>query len=124
MERKQGFLFRCVDVVMELFAMSATLAHARRMADDRNPEAPRAMELADLFCRMSRRKVGELFRALWRNDDNAMNRLAAGVMTGRYTWLEKGTLDIGLDADAFKTRSISEGRAKAAPPEAPTAAVS
>src|SRR5262245_50950898 len=39
MERKQGFLFRCVDVVMELFAMAATLSRARQMVDDRDPEA-------------------------------------------------------------------------------------
>ena len=39
MERKQGFLFRCVDVVMELFAMSATISHARQMLDARHPEA-------------------------------------------------------------------------------------
>src|SRR5262249_45516388 len=29
MERKQGFLFRCVDIVMELFAMAASISHAR-----------------------------------------------------------------------------------------------
>ena len=39
MERKQGFLFRCVDIVMELFAMAATISHARSMRDARDPEA-------------------------------------------------------------------------------------
>src|ERR1051325_8306118 len=67
MERKQGFLFRCVDIVMELFAMSATIARARRMADDRDPNAEKAAALADLFCRSSRRKVRRLFRSLWSN---------------------------------------------------------
>ena len=33
MERKQGFLFRCVDVVMELFAMSAAVSRAKKMTD-------------------------------------------------------------------------------------------
>ncbi len=33
MERKQGFLFRCVDIVMELFAMAATISHARSVQD-------------------------------------------------------------------------------------------
>src|SRR5262249_48387593 len=61
MERKQGFLFRCVDIVMELFAMTATVAHARQLLDDRHPEAERAAQLADLFCRGSRRKVKRLF---------------------------------------------------------------
>src|SRR4030095_5539654 len=56
MERKQGFLFRCVDVVMELFAMAASVSHARHMVDARDPEAERALELADLFCRPARRQ--------------------------------------------------------------------
>src|SRR5262249_38995979 len=42
MERKQGFLFRCVDVVMELFAMAASVSHARRLLDEGDPEAERA----------------------------------------------------------------------------------
>src|SRR5215467_9808716 len=54
MERKQGFLFRCVDIVMELFAMSAAASQARSMRDSGSPEAPQALELADLFCRQAR----------------------------------------------------------------------
>jgi hypothetical protein len=105
MERKQGFLFRCVDVVMELFAMAATVSHARRLADDRAPQAAEAMELADLFCRMARRKVQRLFRDLWRNDDVRKNRVAGSVMGARHRWLEEGKLDMRLTAEAFKTRS-------------------
>ena len=37
MERKQGFLFRCVDVVMELFAMAATLSRTRTLLDAGSP---------------------------------------------------------------------------------------
>ncbi len=106
MERKQGFLFRCVDIVMELFAMAATVSRARRMADDRDPEAEKAAELADLFCRMSRRKVRRLFRDLWSNEDARRNRVAAHVLGGEHAWLERGILDIGLGPDAFKTQSL------------------
>jgi alkylation response protein AidB-like acyl-CoA dehydrogenase len=106
MERKQGFLFRCVDVVMELFAMAATISRARQMVDARDPEAERALELADLFCRTARRKVRRLFHDLWRNDDAEKNRVAASVMRGEQAWLEQGAMDIGLTAEAFKTRSL------------------
>jgi alkylation response protein AidB-like acyl-CoA dehydrogenase len=109
MERKQGFLFRCVDVVMELFAMSAACSHARRLADQGNPNAAEAADLADLFCRMARRRVKRWFRDLWRNDDAAKNQLAARVMDGRHAWLEEGILDVGLDGDAFRTRGMTEG---------------
>jgi hypothetical protein len=110
MERKQGFLFRCVDIVMELFVMAAAVSHARRMTDDRDPAAAHATELADLFCRLSRRKVRRLFADLWRNDDGRLNRVAARVLAGEEGWLERGILDIGLTPDAFKTRSILERR--------------
>jgi alkylation response protein AidB-like acyl-CoA dehydrogenase len=112
MERKQGFLFRCVDIVMELFAMSATISRARRMADDRDPNAEKAIELADLFCRMSRRKVRGLFRALWSNEDARQNAVAAEFLRGEHAWLERGILDIGLTPDAFKTQSLVAMRAK------------
>jgi len=111
MERKQGFLFRCVDVVMELFAMAAVISRARQMVDDRDPEAERALALADLFCRTARRKVRRLFRDLWVNEDARKNQVAATVMQGEQVWLEKGAMDIGLTPEAFKTRSLVERRA-------------
>jgi hypothetical protein len=101
-----------VDVVMELFAMAATLSRARHMVDARDPEAERALELADLFCRAARRKVRRLFHDLWRNEDAAKNRVAAGVMRGEQAWLEQGAMDIGLTAEAFKTRSLLAQRRK------------
>src|SRR4029453_15965471 len=106
MERKQGFLFRCVDVVMELFAMAATISRTRQMVDARAPEGGRAPELADLFCRTASRKVRRLFRDLWSNEDACKNRVAASVMQGEQVWLEAGAMDIGLTPEAFKTRSL------------------
>ncbi|MGH7899629.1 MAG: hypothetical protein ACREQQ_16870, partial [Candidatus Binatia bacterium] len=95
------------------------ISRARRMADDRDPEADQARELADLFCRNSRRKVKGLFRDLWRNEDAAKNALAVNVMAGRYEWLEDGKLDVGLTPDAFQTRfltqaAVDEGAVRAA----------
>jgi hypothetical protein len=95
-----------VDVVMELFAMAATISRTRQMVDQRDPDAERALELADLFCRMARRKVHGLFRDLWSNEDAGKNRVAASVMQGEQAWLEQGAMDIGLTAEAFKTRSL------------------
>jgi hypothetical protein len=106
MERKQAFLFRSVDIVMELFAMAAAVSHAARLADGRYPEAERARELADLFCRNARRKVRRLFADLWRNDDALKNRVAASVMTDQHTWLERGILELGLPPAAFRPRSF------------------
>ncbi len=52
------------------------------MHDEHHPEAEQALELADLFCRSSRRKVNRLFRELWSNDDGVKNKVAASVMGG------------------------------------------
>jgi Acyl-CoA dehydrogenase, C-terminal domain len=107
MERKQGFLFRCVDVVMELFAMAAAVSHARQLQVERHPDAERAVELADLFCRSSRRTVRRLFQDLWSNDDARKNRLAAVVMQGDRDLLAEGTVDLGWGPDAFQPRRLS-----------------
>jgi hypothetical protein len=80
MEVKQAFLFRCVDVSMELYAMAASVSHARHAYDQGLPDAAGAAELADVFCRSARRKVRRLFQDLWRNDDGLRSRLAARVM--------------------------------------------
>jgi hypothetical protein len=116
MERKQGFLFRCVDVVMELFAMTATLARARQLRDDRHPEADDAAELADLFCRTSSRKVKRCFRDLWSNDDARKNKVAASVMNSEHALLTEGILPLGF---TFQTRLFT-----AAPEERKVAAAS
>jgi hypothetical protein len=109
MERKQGFLFRCVDVVMELFAMAASISHAQQLLDENQPDAKPAADMADLFCRNAQRKVRRLFNDLWSNDDALKNRLTANVMQGQHTWLAKGTLPIGLGPEDFEARLFSEG---------------
>ena len=111
MERKQAFLFRSVDIVMELFAMAAAVTHAARLADGRYPEAARARELADLFCRNAERKVRRLFADLWRNDDALKNRLAASVMEGGHAWLERGILPLGFSPADFRPRPFTPSAA-------------
>ena len=113
MERKQGFLFRCVDVVMELFVMAATIAHARSLRDAGRPEAEQAMELADLFCRQARRKVQASFKALWSNDDAKLTAVCSEVMKGGDEWLLEGRLPMGFQPDDYKTRFLSTAPAAA-----------
>jgi alkylation response protein AidB-like acyl-CoA dehydrogenase len=91
LERRQGLLFRCVDIGAELYAMAATCVRARR--DVRARPADRTpYELADAFCRASRRKVDTLFRAIASNDDEDMTRIARGALDKRYAWLEDGII--------------------------------
>src|SRR5262249_31169524 len=114
MEHKQGFLFRCVDIVMELFAMAASVSHARRLLDERpgegDTEAGRAVELADLFCHSSRRKVRRLFQDLWSNEDAARNELAPSMLAGDHQWLTEEVVDLGLTPETFKARYVARER--------------
>src|SRR6185436_282035 len=62
LEKRQAFLFRCVDVAMELFAMAAAVSRAQRLLQQGDWQGSESLELADLFCRGSRRKVKRLFQ--------------------------------------------------------------
>jgi alkylation response protein AidB-like acyl-CoA dehydrogenase len=110
LQNKQAFLFRLVDVANELFAMAATVARARALAEKQRPEAAEARHLADLFCRISRRRVERLFDALWDNDDVQLYRAGVDVLDGRHEWLEKGILGLG-------TPEAPRGRAAEAEPK-------
>ena len=94
LQNKQAFLFRLVDVANELFAMAATVARARALADQKQPEAAEARRVADLFCRIARRRVRQLFGELWDNDDVRLYRGAVDVLEGRHEWLERGTMGL------------------------------
>jgi hypothetical protein len=109
MERKQVFLFHCVDVVMELFTMAATMSHARTLKEKNKPNAAEAIALADLHCRNARRKVERSFKALWSNDDGTKNKLAASVMKGEQEWLQAGIMGLGLTQEEFRTHAITGG---------------
>jgi alkylation response protein AidB-like acyl-CoA dehydrogenase len=94
LQAKQAFLFRLVDVASELFAMAASIARAQALSDARRPEAAEARDLAEEFCRGARRRVKQLFRELWSNDDDSRYRTARDVLRGRHAWLERGILGI------------------------------
>ncbi|HEY3446714.1 MAG TPA: acyl-CoA dehydrogenase family protein [Myxococcales bacterium] len=116
-QRRQAFLFRLVDVAMELFAMSATIARARALAERRHPEASEAAGLADLFCRGSRRTIRRLFQDLARNDDVAKTRLARGVLDGEALWLEEGALGTDWTPERLRPRSVAELMAEEQAPQ-------
>jgi alkylation response protein AidB-like acyl-CoA dehydrogenase len=88
MERKQGFLGRVVDIGAELFAMTACCVRATNDGD------PAGRELADLYCRQARIRVGKLFDALWDNTDGPDREAARRIVDGRYTALEEGVLPL------------------------------
>ena len=92
LERRQAQLFRCVDIGAELFSMAAACVRAQRDLA-RRPADRTPLELADVHCRLARRKVAILFAAIQSNDDEATYRLARGVLDRRFAWLEEGIFE-------------------------------
>jgi hypothetical protein len=82
LQKKQLVLGRLVDCGAELFAMTAVIAQASA-ADE-----PQAVELADLFCRLARRRLQQLRRNLYCNDDRRLRPLVKKILPGEVAWLE------------------------------------
>ncbi len=93
MEYHQRFLARIVDIGAELYAMSATCVRAEMIRADDAADAANASELADAFCRQSRKRAEALFNDLWQNTDKSDRALSTAVLAGKYRWLEDGVLD-------------------------------
>ncbi|MFL6125775.1 acyl-CoA dehydrogenase family protein [Actinophytocola sp.] len=87
---RQLFLGRVVDIAAELYAMTASCVYAKALGDS-------AVELADAFCRQSRRRVAELSDRLRVNTDTHDAAVAARVLADSYTWLEEGVLDASIE---------------------------
>ena len=80
--------------------MAAAVARARALREQRREEAAQAGRLADLFCRIARRRVRQLFGELWDNDDVRRYRAAIDVLEGRHEWLERGILGLAASLAA------------------------
>ena len=90
LEKRQALLFRAVDIGADLFALSACLAKAQAMRAARDRHAADAIELADVFARMMRRRIEEHFRAIRTNDDVRKYGTARRILEGSHLWLEEG----------------------------------
>jgi alkylation response protein AidB-like acyl-CoA dehydrogenase len=113
LQNKQAFLFRLVDIVNDLFAISAACVRAHALVSAGKPEAREAIELADLFARGASRRVDAAFKALWSNDDARKYRVAKHVLDGKHVWMEDGLMGLSEAGAHRKTPSGSQPRAVA-----------
>jgi len=90
LEKRQALLFRAVDIGADLFAMSATLSRAQSMRAAHGPHARDAVELAEIFSRMMRRRIAQHFRDIRSNDDVRKYRTARRILEGSHRWMEDG----------------------------------
>ncbi|MGH9368293.1 MAG: acyl-CoA dehydrogenase family protein [Thermoanaerobaculia bacterium] len=109
LEKRQALVSRVVDVGADLFAMSAAVSRAQQMRRSGKAEADRAAELADIFCRMTRRRIDSHFRALRFNDDVARYATARRILAGEHQWLESGL----VPAEALERFAAAAGDRRA-----------
>ncbi|MEQ1571177.1 MAG: acyl-CoA dehydrogenase family protein, partial [Myxococcota bacterium] len=95
LERKQAFLFRTVDLAMEIAVLCATVVRAQKWVDQGHPEAANAVALADAFALDARRFVERRFRELWANDDDAKTAAGRAMLDGAFA----GFTELGQAAD-------------------------
>ena len=96
LEKRQAVLGRLVEIGAELFAMSASCSRAQMLQTSKSAEdrarGSQAKDLADIFCRLARRRIQDRFRSLFRNDDVAVYRTAQRVLSNELVWLEEGLI--------------------------------
>ena len=105
LERKQAFLFRAVDVALELFAISASVKRARSIRGE--DELP-TRRVADAFARAASRRVDDLLRDMWSNDDSEKSELAQAILDGRIQWLERGTMGLPFTVDQLRPETMEQ----------------
>jgi alkylation response protein AidB-like acyl-CoA dehydrogenase len=97
LERKQALLSRFVEIGSELFAIAAAVSRADTLHSLDPEKYQGVIELADIFCRHSRRRVKSTFRSISSNDDAATYKFAQRVVDGEYEWLEEGAVDFPFE---------------------------
>ncbi|MGB8332167.1 MAG: acyl-CoA dehydrogenase family protein [Polyangiales bacterium] len=108
LERRQGFLFRIVDIGIEIFALAATVRHAHKLQQEGAEEAANAVDLADFFARQTRRTIDTLFHQLWHNDDARAMRVGQDLLSGKLTWLERGVTPLPYSAEDLRPKTMEE----------------
>lgn len=113
LEKRQALLFRAVDVGADLFAMSAAVSRAQQMRRSKSADARGAVELADIFCRVTRRRIAANFAAMRSNDDVRKYKTARRILEGEHLWLERGLVPV---AELEKFAAERETPGEPAPP--------
>ncbi len=88
---RQQLLGRLVNIGADLFAMIAVCSRAHGMTR-LQPSERSPLELADLFCRLARRRISATIELLRHNDDGRSFHIAQETLGGRFEWLEEGIL--------------------------------
>ncbi len=86
LEYEQCILANFVEIGVDLFAMAAALAYAEaKLAKNPNDQTPQ--ELADLFCKNARVRIGLNFKAVGKNHNSTYDKVTETLMKGEFSWM-------------------------------------
>ncbi len=89
MEFEQVLLSNFVEIGVDLFAMTASLALAEKRLSE-NPDDSSPQELADLFCKDARDRIEAQFRAVKKNHNRDFKKVTKSLMESKLDWLMAG----------------------------------
>ena len=92
LEKEQIILGNFVDIGVDLFVMASALSYADHLVAT-NPADQSPQELADLFCRETRRRIDGNFRAVKGNFNRSYGKVARLLMDGKLSWLAEGSMN-------------------------------
>ncbi len=117
LEHKQLFLFRAVDVALDLFALMATVLRAQRA----QPTDVGAVAVADRFATDVRGRIEQTLRDMWRNHDAERYAFAQRLHSEQLDWLERGILLPAYGATDLTPHSMESYLATRDHPKPPSA---
>ncbi len=102
LEKRQGLLFRTVDIAIEVAVVVATVLKAHNQRERGAPDAENSVSLADLFARNARRSVDEWFDRIHNEHDTVKHAVGQAVLSGGHAWLEGRPTEIPVERVAAK----------------------
>jgi hypothetical protein len=104
LEKKQAFLFRAVDVALELFAFASAVTRAHHKKSLGESELKLIAQLAA----NTEQRVDAILHAMWHNTDGAKYGLAQSLLAGDYGWLEERGLELAYDEQALTPMNMEQ----------------
>ena len=87
LESKQAVLNRLVDIGVELFAISSVCTYTDHLLKNEKDKKS-AIDLADLFCLESRKRIDGFFKDNQKNNDQQAFHVAKKLLAEEYAWME------------------------------------
>ncbi len=91
LEKEQLILAAYVDIGTELFAMASSLSRAESLLASKEADKS-VLDVTDLFCRESKRKIRKLFESICCNSNKLSHKVSQQLMDDKLDWMIDGII--------------------------------